>query len=152
MIPVPCSSAISESSDGKKSKAAPLIQKKKETVKWTQVQSQRMFIELIKSQTMPNTLNEMTAMKKIRTNEDNISRASMYIDTWQKWKTFCLRHQRKKLSYSASDTKEKSCHLEETYRICINIKSPFWSGINSHPCLQEKTSSGRCYGRISEIR
>jgi hypothetical protein len=65
MTPVPCSSAISESSDGKKSKAAPLIQKKKETVKWTQAQSQRMFIELIKSQTMPNTLNEMTAMKKI---------------------------------------------------------------------------------------
>ena len=32
MTPVPCS-AISESSDGKKSKAAPLIQKKKEAVK-----------------------------------------------------------------------------------------------------------------------
>ena len=29
MTPVPCSSAVSESSDGKKSKAAPSIQKKK---------------------------------------------------------------------------------------------------------------------------
>jgi hypothetical protein len=32
MTPVPCSSAVSESLDGKKSKAAPLIQKKKEAV------------------------------------------------------------------------------------------------------------------------
>jgi len=33
MTPVPYSRAVSESSDGKKSKAAPSIQKKKETVK-----------------------------------------------------------------------------------------------------------------------
>jgi hypothetical protein len=62
MTPVPCSSAVSESSDGKKSKAAPSIQKKKEAVKRTQVQ--RMCIELSKSQTMLNTLDE-NAMKKI---------------------------------------------------------------------------------------
>ena len=62
MTPVPCSSAVSESSDGKKSKAAPSIQKKKEAVKRTQVQ--RMCIELSKSQTMLNTLGE-NAMKKI---------------------------------------------------------------------------------------
>ena len=36
MTPVPCSSAVSESSGSKKSKADPLIQKKKETVKRTQ--------------------------------------------------------------------------------------------------------------------
>ena len=65
MTPVSCSSAVSESSGSKKSKADPLIQKKKEAVKRTQAQSQRMCIELIKSQTMPNTLDEITAMKKI---------------------------------------------------------------------------------------
>ena len=57
MSPEPCSSAVSQSSDGKKSKAAPSIQKKKEAVKRTQ--AWRMCIKLSKLQTMPNTLHEM---------------------------------------------------------------------------------------------
>ena len=43
MTPVPCSSAVSESLDGKKSKAAPLIQKKKEAVKWTQAVTENVY-------------------------------------------------------------------------------------------------------------
>jgi len=71
MTPVPCSSAVSESSDGKKRKAAPSIQKKKEAVK--RIQAQRMCIELSKSQTMLNTLDENDSHEENRTNEDNIS-------------------------------------------------------------------------------
>jgi hypothetical protein len=44
MTPVPCSSAVSESSGSKKSKADPSIQKKKEAVKRTQ--AWRMCIKL----------------------------------------------------------------------------------------------------------
>jgi hypothetical protein len=44
MTPVPCSSAVSQSSGSKKSKAAPLIQKKKEAVK--QTQARRICIKL----------------------------------------------------------------------------------------------------------
>ena len=76
MTPVPCSSAVSESSDGKKSKAAPTIQKKKEAVKRTQ--GWRMRIKLSESQTMPKTLDENESHEENRTNEDNISHASMY--------------------------------------------------------------------------
>jgi hypothetical protein len=79
MTPVPCSSVVSESSGSKNSKAVPLIQKKKEAVKRTQVQ--RMCIKLSKSQTMPNTLHENDSHEENRTNEDNISRTSIL-----KWK------------------------------------------------------------------
>jgi hypothetical protein len=44
MTAVPCSSAVSESSDGKKSKAAPSIQKKKEAVKRTQARVCSIFL------------------------------------------------------------------------------------------------------------
>jgi hypothetical protein len=44
MTPVPFSSAVSQSSGSKKSKAAPLIQKKKEAVK--QTQARRICIKL----------------------------------------------------------------------------------------------------------
>ena len=83
MTAVPCSSAVSESSDGKKSKAAPSIQKKKEAVKRTQ--ARRMCIKLSKSQTMPNTLHENDSHEENRTNEDNISRASIL-----KWKQLIM--------------------------------------------------------------
>jgi hypothetical protein len=79
MTPVPCSSVVSQSSGSKNSKAVPLIQKKKEAVKRTQVQ--RMCIKLSKSQTMPNTLHENDSHEENRTNEDNISRTSIL-----KWK------------------------------------------------------------------
>ena len=79
MTPVPCSSAVSESSGSKKSKADPSIQKRKEAVK--QTQAWRMCIKLSKSQTMPNTLHENDSHEGNRTNEDNISRASIL-----KWK------------------------------------------------------------------
>ena len=70
MTPVPCSSAVSESSGSKKSKADPSIQKKKEAVKRTQ--ARRMCIKLSKSQTMSNTLHENESHEENRTNEDNI--------------------------------------------------------------------------------
>jgi hypothetical protein len=76
---VQCSSAVSESSGSKKSKAAPLIQKKKEVVKRTQ--ARRMCIKLSKSQTTPNTLDENDSHEENRTNEDNISRA--YLLKWK---------------------------------------------------------------------
>ena len=75
---------------------------------------------------MLKTLHENDSHEENRTNKDNITYTSMY------------RQNEKSERHSASDTKEQSCHFEETYQISINIKSPFWSRINSDPSLQEK--------------
>jgi hypothetical protein len=51
---------------------------------------------------MPNTLDENDGHDENKTNEDNISCASMH-------------RYMKKVRHFASETKEKNCHFEETY-------------------------------------
>ena len=126
--PVPCSNDVSESSDGKKSKEAPSIQKK-EDVKPTQ--AQRMYIKLRKSQPMPNTLDENDSHEENRTNEDNISHTSMY------------RHMKKVKDILPQKPKNKAVILKKLIESPSTSKVLSGQGITLTPAFKKKTSSSR---------
>jgi hypothetical protein len=99
-----------------------------------------MFIELSKSQTMLKTLHENDSHEENRTNKDNITCASMY------------RHMKKVKDILPQTPKNKAVILKKLIKSPSTSKVLSGQGLTLTPPCKKKTSSSRCYGRISERR